>query len=91
MRAAWSAGPCRIALSLLLVTGLPWTAGPVGAAEPASSPSGFEGAKWIWHSAEAAPDASRFPQGVRYFRGALTLPDKAPVVSAELVITADNI
>jgi len=61
----------------------------VGAAEP--QPLSFDGAKWIWFSQEPAPDPQQFPGGVCYFRAAVTLPEKAQVKSAELIITADNL
>ncbi|MCX7824729.1 MAG: HEAT repeat domain-containing protein [Verrucomicrobiae bacterium] len=51
----------------------------------------FEGAKWIWYSREPMPLSQSFRAGVHYFRGTLTLPARAQVRSAEMVITADNL
>jgi len=61
------------------------------AAQGAPPPLTFNGAKWIWFSADPMPISQSFPGGVHYFRGAVTLPAQEKIVSADLLITADNL
>lgn len=60
-------------------------------AQAAPAPLSFDGAKWIWFSADPMPISQSFPGGVHYFRGAVTLPAKGKVQSADLLIAADNL
>jgi HEAT repeat protein len=66
-------------------------AGSAGEAGVQGQPPAFDGAKWVWYSREPMPIAQNFPAGVSYFRGALALPEKAQIASAELILTADNL
>ena len=54
-------------------------------------PPTFDGAGWIWFSPEPMPISQDFPGGANYFRAAISLPDKARIRSAELIIAADNL
>ncbi len=51
----------------------------------------LESARWIWFSAEPMPASIEFPAGSAYFRGSLEVGGRAPVESARLCITADNL
>ncbi len=51
----------------------------------------LEGAQWIWFTADPKIALQHFPEGSVYFRATLTLPDKANVKAAEIVLTADNL
>ncbi|MCY3023711.1 MAG: alpha-L-rhamnosidase N-terminal domain-containing protein [Planctomycetota bacterium] len=73
----------------LLSLTLAATHATAGAAE--NQPLGFDGAKWIWHTVEATPAPQDFPEGVCYFRAGVTLPAKAQIKSAALIVTADNL
>ncbi|MBI4585131.1 MAG: HEAT repeat domain-containing protein [Planctomycetes bacterium] len=58
---------------------------------PGSQLPGFDGAQWIWLAPEPGRAALDMPAGLAYFRAALSVPEKAPVQSAEVLITADNL
>jgi HEAT repeat protein len=74
----------------MLVAAMSVMASSLLAAEPAQ-PFGFEGAKWIWFSAEPMPMTQSFPGGANYFRGTFALPEKMQVKSAEVICAADNL
>ena len=61
---------------------------PIGAER---GPIGLEGAKWIWSLPGSGGALGSLPAGVSFFRAELTLPEKAQVSSAELIITCDNL
>jgi len=61
-----------------------WIAGR--AAEPDPPEHSFAGASWVWYPEGTGTD---FPAATRFFRAAVTLPDK-PVRSAVLIGTADD-
>ncbi|AZM64016.1 MULTISPECIES: family 78 glycoside hydrolase catalytic domain [unclassified Streptomyces] len=63
-----------------------WQARWIGADAPPQPPS-FEGASWIW-SPDAAPDDA--PEGPRWFRYRLALPEGTAVRRAVLVATGDD-
>ncbi|MFC4554527.1 alpha-L-rhamnosidase [Georgenia faecalis] len=65
--------------------GAEWIAGP----QPprTAAPLTLDDAHWMWFPDGTPPSA---PQGTRYFRGTLEVPEGAAVDAAELLITADN-
>jgi alpha-L-rhamnosidase len=67
-----------------------WKAEWIGydkARQPALSDAPFDGAKWIWHGADA-PDQA--PQGPRVFVSRFTVPPQMKVKQAELYATANG-
>ena len=46
-------------------------------------------AKWLWHE-EAGREGLNFPEGKRYFRSKFTLPENETVLSARVVVAADD-
>ena len=77
------------AIKLATVLTVVASVGLAAAAQP--QPFGFDGAKWIWFSAEPMPSSQNFPAGTDYFRGTFALPEKAQVQSAEVICAADNL
>ncbi|MFB7088484.1 family 78 glycoside hydrolase catalytic domain [Streptomyces sp. NPDC056296] len=63
-----------------------WRAGWIGAEEPPEPPS-LAGASWIWSPGATSSDA---PEGTRWFRATLTLPDGSVVKRAVVTATADD-
>ncbi len=48
------------------------------------------GASWIWHG-ESGGSTTDFPEGKRYFRNTVLLPENAKVKTARIVGSADNV
>jgi len=51
----------------------------------------FEGAQWIWHVPGSGISLQSLPASVTFFRADLTLPEKAQVKSAQMIMTVDNL
>ncbi len=61
-------------------------------AHSAESPSlQLAGAKWIWCVPEPGTPLSGLPEGVSYYRAGMAVTEQARIVSADLLITADNL
>lgn len=89
-RSSWPAATAaglalqRISLALLLL-------GTCSPAFAQSQPLSFEGAKWIWFTADPNVPLNAFPGDSCYCRAPLVLPETTPVKFAEVIITADNL
>lgn len=74
--------PCKSLTAIIIIA----AAGLAAAAEPA--PLGFEGAKWIWSSSDAARSAEA---GSIYVRAEFNVSEQSLIKTAELIATADNL
>ena len=60
-----------------------------GAAEPRLLD--WSGAKWIWCVQTPGTPLFSQPEGLRYFRAGVAITEQARIVSADLLVTADNL
>ena len=56
-----------------------------------SPPPQMTGAQWIWCVSRPDTPLSRLPEGVTYYRAGVAVTEQARVVSADLMVTADNL
>ena len=54
-------------------------------------PLDWAGAKWIWCVTKPGTPLSSLPEGVCYFRTGVAVTEQARIVSADLLVTADNL
>ena len=54
-------------------------------------PLDWSGSKWIWCLQKPGTPLSSLPEGVCYFRTGVAVTEKARIVSADLMVTADNL
>ena len=74
----------------MIMTGLMMLA--IGSMITAATPPGFDNAKWIWSPlSDPAGNPGDYLAGSVYFRATLDLPAQTQVVSAEAIITCDNL
>lgn len=51
----------------------------------------WSGAKWIWCVQKPSTPLSSLPEGVCYFRTGVAVTEQARILSADLIVTADNL
>ena len=77
------------------VPGMVWAAVMAGAACAAGAeerrPLEWSGAQWIWSVPKPGRALSALPAGLCYFRAGVAVTEQARIVSADLLVTADNL
>ena len=54
-------------------------------------PPDWSGAKWVWCVRKPGTPLASLPEGVCYFRAGVAVTEQARIVSADLLVTADNL